>query len=201
MASCTTLPPYVCIDDPSSKNKDVLRKPAKPITFPLTDEMQQAIYELEAKYDAEENMAGLAAPQIGHPYRIIIFAVPDDPILKKFRTDLVQTIPKTLWLNPSYKPIGTEKRSDLEGCFSISKYIGPVKRYTHIAYKATTLDGKEITGKATGFLARVIQHEVDHLNGQLCLDHLKENEKIDKEQYIAERKKKQELLRQNSIQR
>jgi peptide deformylase len=158
--------------------------------------MQQALSDLVAKYDAEENMAGLAAPQIGHSYQMIIFAVHDDPVLKRFRTDLEQTMPKTVWFNPSYTSLTPEKRKDLEGCFSVSKYIGPVERYTHITFKATSVEGKEITGEATGFLARVIQHEIDHLNGRLCLDDLEEHEKIDKEQYYAERKKKQALMQQ-----
>jgi len=197
MTGCTiNLPSYVCIDDPACKNKQVLRDPAKEVTFPLTDAMKQALADLEAKYDAEENMAGLAAPQIGHPYRMIIFAVHDDPILKKFREDLEQTIPRTVWFNPSYTPLSTEKRTDLEGCFSVSKHIGPVERYTHIAYRATLPTGKVVTGEATGFLARVMQHEIDHLNGKLCLDDLKEDEKIDKEKYIAERKKQRALLEQ-----
>jgi peptide deformylase len=168
MTSCTrTLPPYVCIDDHLCTNTNVLREPAKTVEFPLSDEVCQALADLEAKYDHEENIAGLAAPQIGYPYKIIVFAVPDDPNLKKFRNDLVQTMSKTIWINPTYTPLSNEKRKDMEGCFSIKKYVGQVERYTHIAYCATTVDGKKVTGEATGFLARVIQHEVDHLNGIL----------------------------------
>ena len=190
MTACTTnLPPYVCIDDPLCANKNVLREPAQEVTFTLTPEMQQALADLEARYDSEENIAGLAAPQIGYPYRMIIFAVTDDPKVKQFRKDLEQTMPRTIWFNPIYAPLSAEKCKDMEGCFSISKYIGQVERYTHIAYSATTINGEKVAGEATGFLARVIQHEIDHLNGILCLDHLKEEEKIDKQQYIAERKR------------
>ena len=99
-------------------------------------------------------------------------------------------MPKTIWFNPSYRPLSDGKRKDMEGCFSVSKCVGMVERYTHIAYSATTADGKVVTGEATGFLARVMQHEIDHLNGVLCLDHLTEAEKIDKQQYIAERKRR-----------
>lgn len=134
MTACTTtLPLYVCIDDPLCINKNVLLKPAKPVDFPLNNEMQQALSDLVAKYDAEKMIAGLAVTQIGHPYRMIIFAVPDDPVLKKIRPDLVQTMPKTVWFNPSYTPLSSEKRKDIEGCFSVLKYVGPVERYTHIA--------------------------------------------------------------------
>lgn len=193
------LPPYVCIDSPDCTNKHVLRKPAKQVEFPLSKEIQQAVYNLVAKYDAEKMIAGLAATQIGYPYRIIIFAVPDDPVLKKMRPDLEQTMPKTVWFNPSYIPLSPEKRKDIEGCFSFLKYVGPVERYTHIAYKATTVEGEEITGEAIGYLARVIQHEIDHLNGKLCLENVAENERIDREQYITQRKKLQALIHKELI--
>lgn len=195
ITACTTpnLPSYVCVDDPLCKNKRVLREPAKIIGFPLSNEVRRAIRDLEAKYDNEENMAGLAAPQIGYPYRIIIFAVKDDPKIKKLRKDIIQTMPKTIWLNPTYKPLSNEKRKDIEGCFSINKYVGQVERYTHIVYSATTVEGKKVTGEAKGFLARVIQHEIDHVNGIMCLDNT--DEKLDKEQYLIQRKK---LIQDNS---
>jgi peptide deformylase len=193
-------PPYVCMDDPMCTNKNILQEPAKPVEFPLNNKMQQALSDLVAKYDAEKMIAGLAVTQIGHPYRMIIFAVPDDPVLKKIRPDLEQTMQKTVWFNPSYTPLSPEKRKDIEGCFSVLKYVGPVERYTHIAYKATTEEGKEITGEASGYLARVIQHEIDHLNGKMCLNHVKENEKIDREEYITERKKLQVLAKKEFAQ-
>ncbi len=200
MTTCTTtskLPPYVCIDNPACKNKHVLRELAQEVTFPLTPEVQQALSDLEAKFDSEKMIAGLAAPQIGYSYRIIIFAAPDDPVIKQFRKDLVQTMPKTIWFNPTYTPLNNEKRKDMEGCFSVEKHVGPVERYTHIAYTATIMEGTKITGEATGFLARVIQHEIDHLNGILCMDKVKEAEKIDKKKYIAERKKLLEQIHIN----
>lgn len=200
MSACTTvqdvLPDYVCIDDPECINSDVLRKPAKPVTFPLTAEMNLALEHTQRKYDAEENMAGLAAPQIGYPYQIIIFAVNDDPVLKKLRTDLTDTMPRTVWLNPKYEGIGAKDSEDMEGCFSIKNHVGKVKRYKRIRYDALTIDGVKITGEADGFLARVIQHEIDHVLGILCLDSLAEEEKIDKQEYIKMRQLKAKQIQE-----
>lgn len=199
MSACTTvrdaLPDYVCIDDPECLNKEVLRTPAMPITFPLTAEMRVALEHIQRKYDNEENMAGLAAPQIGYPYQIIIFGVNNDPVLKGLRPDLTDTMPRTVWFNASYEGIGAKDSEDMEGCFSIKNYVGKVKRYKRIRYDALTVDGVQVTGEADGFLARVIQHEVDHVKGILCLDSLTEEEKINKQEYIKMRQ-----LKANQIQ-
>jgi peptide deformylase len=166
----TQLPPYVVINDPNCPNKDVLRMTAQPITFPLSEEDRHIIKTLEAKYDQETNCAGLAAPQIGYSKQIIIFAVYNTSELKKWRPDLTDTMPKTIWINPTYEPVGDDKHTDYEGCFSINDLAGPVDRYTTIRYTAYTPEGKYVEGTAHGFLARLIQHEVDHLMGRLCMD-------------------------------
>ena len=164
------LPNYVCIDDPLCTNRHILRTPAKTVSFPLSSTIKQIVSDLELKFDNETSCAGLAAPQIGYGYRIIVFSCPDDPYLKKYRKDLIQTMPKTIWINPVFESISEETCVDWEGCFSIRDHIGPVKRYVKISYEAFTIGGKVVRGEASGFLARIIQHEVDHLNGKLCLD-------------------------------
>ncbi len=155
------LPDYVPTD------AAVLHKPAVPFTFPLTEEDKKALDLLEAKYDAEENCAGLAVPQIGLGKQAIIFAVEADPEIKKRRKDLEQTMPKTMWLNAMYEPIGQVKTEDWEGCFSVPDLVGLVARFKKIRYSACLKDGSKVAGTATGFLARVIQHEVDHTRGIL----------------------------------
>lgn len=164
------LPEYVIDNDPNCKNKDVLRQKAKQLTFPLSQEDLHDIAVLNAKYDGEENCAGLAAPQIGINKAAIIFEVLDDPKLKKWRPDLVQSMPKSIWINPSYETIGHEKRKDYEGCFSVKDTAAEVERHTEIIYTAYDLEGNKITGTAKGFLARAIQHEIDHTNGILYTD-------------------------------
>ena len=171
------LPDYVVINDPACSNREVLQKPAEPFSFPLSREDWAIIKTLEAKYEAEEICSGLAAPQIGFSKQAIIFALNDDPELKKWRPDINDTMPKTIWLNPSYEPIGNEKHVDYEGCFSVAGLAGAVPRYKTIRYKAYLIDGTEVQGTAHGFLARIIQHEIDHLRGILFTT-LVEDEKL-----------------------
>ena len=115
---------------------------------------------------------GLAAPQIGYSYRIIILAAEEDEEIKKFRPDFSDTLPKSIWINPSFTPLSSEKTTDWEACFSVANLVARVPRFTEIAYEAWTSDGQKVQGTARGFLARLIQHEIDHLNGILFIDHL-----------------------------
>ncbi|MEY4464280.1 MAG: polypeptide deformylase [Pseudomonadota bacterium] len=172
----------------SSGNKTIRIK-AKMLNFPLSAEDLRDVSILEKKYDQEENCAGLAAPQIGISKCIIIFAVHADEELKKWRPDLTDIMPKTIWINPSYKPIGTKKYEDYEGCFSVENATGPVARFKKIHYQAYDINGNQIQGIAEGFLARVIQHEIDHLNGKVFLDYVAPEKIMSKEEYIEMRKK------------
>lgn len=174
------LPSYVVInnEDQSEKLRSVLRIPAQKISFPLSTEDQESLKTLEAKYDAEENCAGLAAPQIGISKQMIVFAALCNPELKKWRPDFTQEMPKTIWINPSYEGLGKDLHEDYEGCFSVHDLAGPVKRFTKITYKATLPDGTPVTGEAEGFLARIIQHEVDHIRGTLCIDKVPEEKLV-----------------------
>jgi peptide deformylase len=173
-----TLPEYVVFNDPSCPNPEVLKRPAESVTFPLDRETQEIISHLEAKFDQEENCAGLAAPQIGYGKRIIVLEVPDDEELKKYRPDLSDTLPKSIFINPSYKGLGEDKTIDWEACFSVGQVAAKVARFTEITYEAWTPEGKKISGKAKGFLARLLQHEIDHTDGKLFIDHVSEEELV-----------------------
>lgn len=166
------LPDYVVINDNEipSLQKAVLVKPAAVVAFPLSDEDKNDLDILCAKFDQEDNMVGLAAPQIGIGKKMIIFATPSDPAYKKFRPDLTQTMPRTVWVNAEYKPLTADTHEDYEGCFSVKDLAGSVNRYTRIHVTAKTPDGTDVGMEAEGFLARVIQHEVDHTNGILFTD-------------------------------
>ena len=186
------LPRYVDINDPTCPNREVLQTPAQPFTFPLTKEDLAIIKTLEAKYDSEENCSGLAAPQIGFSKQAIVFALSDDPDLKKWRPDISDTMPKTLWLNPSYEPVGDEKHTDYEGCFSVGKVAGPVARYKTVHYKAYLINGTKVEGLAHGFLARIIQHEIDHIRGILYTQYVPEGQLLPVEEYRRMRKEAME---------
>jgi peptide deformylase len=187
------LPNYLVWEENSDSDKK-LRKKTIALSFPLSQEDKRDIAILERKFDREESCSGLAAPQIGISKKIIIFQAPDDPKLKKWRTDLTQSMPKTIWLNPSFEPDGVEMREDFEACFSIPNTAAPVKRYTKIKYKAYDLNGNLIKGEAEGFLARVIQHEIDHLNGTLYIDHVTKEDMLTMDEYRERRKKAMEVM-------
>ncbi|CAL7962862.1 Peptide deformylase 2 [Gammaproteobacteria bacterium] len=182
----TPLPEYVVFDP--AKDKDVpkiYRTIAKPLSFPLSAADEKDVSLLTAKFDGETNCAGLAAPQIGISKAIIIFSVPDnDPELKKRRPDLTDTIPKTIWINPKYEGIESfGYNEDYEACFSIKSYAGSVTRYKKISYETYTLMGQLVKGTTEGFLARLIQHEIDHLNGILWIDKVDPNKLISLDEY------------------
>lgn len=188
MADTPEFPSYVVINDPTSPNKDVLRRPAETVTFPLSQENKDIIAVLAKKFDKEENCAGLAAPQIGFNKRIIIFAVPDDPELKKWHPDLTETMKRTIWINPTYEPVGKEKSKDYEGCFSVHDLAGAIPRFKTIRYTAYTPEGQLVKGIAHGFLARVIQHEVDHINGKLFIDYVSEGKLFSISEFVKQAK-------------
>lgn len=178
-------PPYVVINDENQtkERRSVLTRPAQEVRFPLSEEDAEVVKILEAKFDDEGNCAGLAAPQIGFSKQIIVFAAPADPLIKKWRPDFSQTMPKTIWLNPSYEPFGDEQHEDYEGCFSVDDLAGRVKRYKKIKYSAYTPDGTRVTGIAEGFLARIIQHETDHVKGILFTSYVSEDKLFSLTQY------------------
>jgi peptide deformylase len=187
-----TFPPYVVINDPNCPNREVLKKMGQPFTFPLSAEDLAIIKTLEAKYDSEENCSGLAAPQIGFSKQAIVFALDADEELKKWRPDISDTMPKTIWLNPHYEPVGDDKHIDYEACFSVGDSAGPVARYKTIRYQAYLVDGTKVDGVAHGFLARIIQHEIDHVHGILYTSYVPEGQLLPLDEYRRMRKEAME---------
>ncbi len=194
ITSCThngdkPLPEYTAVNLENNQKPKVLTTPAKKLTFPLSPEDINDIKILEAKFDAETNCAGLAAPQIGIAKQIIVFSAREDPNLKKWRADFTQTMDKTIWINPSYEGVGEDKNEDYEACFSVLAVAGAVKRYKKVHYKAYTMTGELVEGTAEGFLARIIQHEVDHVKGKLFIDYVPEDQLLKVEEYRQKRRK------------
>mmetsp|Transcript_17619 Transcript_17619/g.47015 ORF Transcript_17619/g.47015 Transcript_17619/m.47015 type:complete len:174 (-) Transcript_17619:152-673(-) len=139
--------------------------------MPLSKQDARYCNILEAKFDNETNCVGLAAPQIGIDRRIIVFEVlADDP--DNEGRNVTQEMSKVLWINPSYSPLTDEMQYDYEGCFSVNAttVMGKVPRPKRIAYQATLRNGDIVEGEAVDFLARVIMHEIDHVDGVLFID-------------------------------
>lgn len=111
--------------------------------------------------------AGLAAPQVGNQNRIMVVEVR--------KTDLFPDRPETplyVFINPHIVEASNETEEDWEGCFSIPGLMGRVSRHMKIALRYTTQDGVEQTSSFEGYVARVIQHELDHLDGIVFVDRM-----------------------------
>lgn len=185
--------PYV-VFDMKAQRPDILSHCASPLSFPLSEEDMKDIQMLEQQFDYEKNCAGLAATQIGIAKQIIIFAAPENPDLKKWRPDFTQAMPKTIWVNPSYEGIEEEGfHEDYEGCFSVADVAASVKRYKKVKYHAYDINGNEVNGVAEGFVARIIQHEIDHVQGILFVDKADPEKILLVEEYRALRKAAMEL--------
>jgi peptide deformylase len=111
---------------------------------------------------AHLNGAGLAAPQIGVPMRVVIFGVKANP-----RYPDAEEVPDTVLINPVIEPIGKEIEDGWEGCLSVPGMRGVVPRWRRVHYRGFDEKGEPIDRIAEGFHARVVQHECDHLDGIL----------------------------------
>jgi peptide deformylase len=105
---------------------------------------------------------GLAAPQIGVSLRVIIFEVSSNP-----RYPDAETVPQTVLINPVLTPLSDTMEEGWEGCLSVPGMRGLVPRYTHLRYQGRDEFGALIDRTVSGFHARVVQHECDHLDGIL----------------------------------
>ena len=143
--------------------------------FLLSTKIQKLIEDMiPTMYD--DDGVGLAAPQVAQNYRICVLgkvATPDG------EEDLVL-------VNPVWEKTGRRKNWDTEGCLSVPNVFGKVKRYNSIHVSAWNKKGEEINFEAKGFFARVIQHEVDHLDGILFIDKAKGIYNVEKEKKIRE---------------
>lgn len=106
---------------------------------------------------------GLAAPQIAVPWRVFVYYVP---------ADYGEDIPPRVLVNPVLTPLSHETEEDWEGCLSLPGLRGLVPRYLRVGVEAQNLDGEVVRFEASGFHARVLQHEHDHLDGIVFLDRM-----------------------------
>ena len=126
-----------------------------------TPELKQLIADMrETMIDAHG--AGLAAPQIGIGLRVVIFGFEHSD-----RYPDAEPVPYTELVNPVLTPLTTEMEEGWEGCLSVPGLRGQVPRFTRLRYTGFDPDGRPIQREASGFHARVVQHEVDHLDGIL----------------------------------
>lgn len=122
---------------------------------------------------AERGAVGVAAPQIGISKRVIVFST---NYTKRRKPE--SPIPDTTLINPSLKVLSDEIQTDYEGCLNCGELMGQVPRALEIEYTGFDIDGNKITKRATGLEARILQHEIDHLNGYLFFDHVEDKDSL-----------------------
>jgi len=108
---------------------------------------------------------GLAAPQVGVPLRVIVIGMPEEEDFVLINPEVVRQ---------------TGERLVTEGCLSVPGYFGEIKRAQRVTVKGRDLSGKEIRIKAEELLAQALEHEIDHLNGVLYIDHLESQDRLHK---------------------
>lgn len=150
-----------------------LRERSQKVSF-VTPEVEQLIADMEAAtIDWEQSRnhevgVALAAVQINQLKRIVV-------VRNDFNNKDDHSF--TVFINPVITKYEGQLEKDYEGCLSVRDIYGLVPRYTKVRVKAMGLDGREFRVTAEGFLARIFQHEIDHTNGIVFIDHIKDDDK------------------------
>ena len=157
----------------------VLGRPALPVADPAAPAIARLIEDMvDTLVDAKG--AGLAAPQVHVPLRLVLFRVPPGREMAREESDGGESDGEesdsapapalespTVLINPEIEPIGESMVEDMEACLSLPGLAGMVPRHDHIRYRWTDTEGRTHECEARGFHARVVQHECDHLDGIL----------------------------------
>ena len=138
----------------------LLRQVAAPV-LRFDAELAALVADMDDTMRAQSG-AGLAAPQIGVSLRVVIFELKDNP-----RYPQLTPVPYTVLVNPELTVLDQEQEEGWEGCLSVPGMRGLVPRYRRLRYRGFDAAGAPIDRTVEGFHARVVQHEVDHLDGIL----------------------------------
>lgn len=160
----------------------VLREVSRPVPDPTDPEVARLAQDL---MDTCEDIGGngIAAPQIYEPLRMFAFRVRDLVIPEGAR---MQTIPWTVCVNPTLEPLGEEMGLFWERCLSLPGLYGQARRHLHVRFGWTDLEGRTHAIQARRYLARLLQHEFDHLDGILFIDRIS---RLKRGLYVKKRKK------------
>ena len=146
----------------------ILRQIAAPIIDLDSPEIQSLI-DVLINTAIQANGVGIAAPQIGNSRRLFIVSSRPNP-----RYPEAPWMQPTAMINPRIIAYSPEQVNGLEGCLSVQGKRGTVPRYRQILLEYYDRQGKLVQQEYTDFIARIIQHELDHLNGVLFVDHVQE---------------------------
>jgi len=154
----------ITLPNPHLREKSAKIREINDDVLAFIKDMNAAALDWEASRPHEIS-AALAAVQLDHLERVVIIRSDfDDKESKDF----------TALINPEIVKYEGTIVADYEGCLSVKNVYGKVPRHTKIRVRATNIDGEEVRFKAEGFLARVIQHEIDHTNGIVFIDHIRD---------------------------
>lgn len=154
----------ITLPNPHLRQKSIKVNEITPDIIKLVDDMTKLALDWEDSRPHEIS-AAMAAAQVDRPERLIIVRSNlDDKSVRDF----------TALINPQIVKFEGGTSKDFEGCLSVPDIYGKVTRYNKIRVKALDIEGNEIRLKAHDFLARVIQHEIDHINGIVFIDHIKD---------------------------
>jgi peptide deformylase len=145
----------------------ILRKKARKVTNFNNPKLQQLLDDM-VETMLDEPGVGLAAPQVAVSQRVIVVRLPDDEESKREYGDDAGVLYQVV--NPEIIRESRDMVDGIEACLSIPGYFGNVKRHQSVTVRGYDRDGKKIRIKANGWLARVFQHEIDHLDGVLFID-------------------------------
>ena len=139
----------------------VLLRRARPVEDPLAAEVRALIADMRATLDDAHGL-GLAAPQVFESLRVILVR----PVTERESSGAE---PPYVLINPEIEPDGEAVETAFEGCLSIPELRGAVPRLRSVVYRGLDEEGRPVEGRAEGLHARILQHEVDHLDGFLFL--------------------------------
>ena len=142
----------------------VLRQKAKRVRT-IDGSIKKLVADMRETLHADPGRVGLAAPQVGVSLRVVVIGIPEEEDIILINPEIVRRKGERL--------VG-------EGCLSVPGYAGEISRAESVTAKARDLSGKEIRIKAEGLLAQALEHEIDHLNGQLYIDHLESMDNLRK---------------------
>ena len=162
----------VVYDDPQLRNKSHRVRRATPALRELIDDM---INTMRAAHGI-----GLAAIQVGVPERVIVIEVAEEIEDEEEENNQEQPRPKRQYVvvNPEIAHASSDTEEGIEGCLSVPGLVGEVDRHLAVTVKGLDAEGRKVRIKADGLLARVLQHEIDHCDGVLFIDHIDDPEKL-----------------------
>jgi len=131
----------------------------------IDSSIKKLVADMRETMHADPGRVGLAAPQIGVSLRVTVIGIPDEEDIILINPQIVRR---------------KGERLVSEGCLSVPGYVGQISRAEVVTAKGLDLSGKEVRIKAEGLLAQALEHEIDHLNGTLYIDHLESMDSLRK---------------------